>query len=273
MSYLSNSRRCKLFEEIANNTWKHVIRNHSTGVQVSEVGKTNDIVAEIRASHLADNNIGVWANPGHLEIENGSDLDIFVETKVGMFVWWALQAKVLKRDGTYKGLTTLHGREYQWDKLRRLSEQTGCFSRYLLYNGLADFRMYMDDQCNRRFDEDQYGCSLVRLDDMEAIALDRVPRFRDFHPIYAEPWRIIPCCYINPSRLKTQTYSLAQIQDSVKYYEAAKGNPELFETGETMIDPKGNDIAIDAINKFSEEHGREPIARMVLRSTAALGAR
>ena len=269
--FLPSSRRCRLFEEIASNTWKHVIRNHRTGVQVNEPGRTNDIVAEIRDSYLADNNIGIWANNGSKEIEHGSDLDVFVETKPGIFVWWALQAKVLMRDGTYKGLKQLHNGEYQWEKLEKLEARTGCFSRYLLYNGVEGYEPKdLVDRCHRPFDADQYGCSLVATTRFKGMALSKVPRFSDFHPAFAEPWRIIPCCPVSTKREDLQYYSIRQIKDSLSYYSPSKGNPKLFFDEEKSREL--NDLPIDTIRELSEEVGWEPVARMVIRSTVSLKA-
>ncbi len=238
-------------------------------MQVNEPGKTNDIVAEIRDSILADNNIGIWANNGFKEIDHGSDLDVFVETRPGIFVWWALQAKVLMRDGTYKKVKDLHGHEYQWDKLDRLEERAGCFSRYLLYNGIADYEhTNVLDGCNRAFSADQYGCSLVETAAFKHIALSKVPRFRDFHPHHAEPWRIIPCCLVSTQRDDLTYYSIGQVKDSVSYYPPAERNPELFLEEETSLEL--NDLPMDTIRTSSEEVGWEPVARMVLRSTKGL---
>jgi hypothetical protein len=273
MTFLSGSRRCRLFDEIASNTWRHVIRNHRTGVQVSEMGRTYDIVAEIRDSYLADNNIGIWCNPGFKEIEHGSDLDVFVETRPGIFVWWALQAKVLMKDGAYKGLKGLHNGQYQWDLLKRLEERAGCFTRYLLYNGVANYsHENVNDGCNRPFEPDQYGCSLVETTTFMDIALSKVPRFRDFHPDHAEPWRIIPCCLVSTKREDLTYYSLAQVKNSMNYYTPAKENPQFFfdEDSLELNSSELNRYPVSAISNFSEGVGREPIARMVLRSTVSL---
>ncbi|MDR0833382.1 MAG: hypothetical protein LBN93_04245, partial [Candidatus Symbiothrix sp.] len=96
----SKTTRCALFQEIASEIWYEIIYHHQVGVNVPEIGITNRIIAKL----LHNKNCGVWANPGYKEDEFGSDLDIFVETTTGSFVWYALQAKVLKKDGCYHGV-------------------------------------------------------------------------------------------------------------------------------------------------------------------------
>ncbi|MFN8396475.1 MAG: hypothetical protein U0176_17760 [Bacteroidia bacterium] len=269
MKFLNGSRRCRLFELIASNTWQHMIRNHQTGIQLIETGRTNDIIAEIRDTYLSSGNVGVWANPGHREIDHGSDMDIFVETNPGRFVWWALQAKVLSADGTYKGLKKLHNGEYQWDKLERLQGSAGCFIRYLLYNGVANYEHdSLVDSCNLPFPPHQYGCSLVEIPTFKSIALARVPRFRDFHPDHAEPWRIIPCCLVSSLRDDPTYYNIDQVRNGVSYYEPADGNPPIFSEGEKALEL--NNLPVNAIRTFTTEAQREPQFSMVLRTTASL---
>jgi hypothetical protein len=268
MTFLPRSHRCRLFEEIASNTWKQVMKYHRHGIHLAEIGKTNEIIVDIKESNLGDRNIGIWAANGIHENIFGSDIDIFVETKPGLFVWWALQAKVLSVDGTYKGLTKASTLGYQWDKLDRLADLSGCFARYLLYNGVADYQYFAQDACKRTFEEDQFGCSLVETHDMARIALAGVPRFDDFHPQYAQPWRTIACCLMSTKYLDVGYYSAAQIEDAVKYYPDRDASADFFP--QTIELELKNLERVDAIRVYSREAGWEPAYRMVLRSTRSL---
>lgn len=273
---LHKTKRCTLFEKIASDTWRDLIADHSVGIQVNEPGTTNRIIAQIRRSTLAFPNIGVWANNGFLEKYFGSDMDIFVETTKGRYVWWALQSKVLRLNGSYEGVSTPHGTEYQWNKLNRLANIAGCEVRYLLYNGVAAYSHKGIDNCNRDFNEDQFGCSLVKTKDVERIALTKTPTFNDFHDSLAQPWRIITCCPYNPinqNKRKNDSenkiyYSLSQIREAVEYY------PEVGENFEIIYDEKEkepvNELPLDAINIFSESIERKPAFRLVVRSTSSL---
>jgi hypothetical protein len=268
MISLSRTKRCRLFEKIANDTWFHIIRNHRTGTQVNEPGKTNDIIAEIRDNHLSYPNIGVWAINGFREIVYGSDIDIFVETESGHFVWWALQAKVLRLEGNYDGVSTLRGGEYQWVKLNRLKASAGCEVRYLLYNGVDGFIFNGEDICKRDFSQEQFGCSLVNTTDMERVALAKTPVFKDFHPELAQPWRIITCCLYPRKSKNTVFYSTSQIRAALRYYPEMIADNRIFT--EQYEEEALNELPLDAINNFSEESGRKPPFRMVIRTTSSL---
>ena len=173
MINLSATNRCKLFEEIANSIWTHIIHNQRVSVNVSEIGITMDIIASIRTHSTSIPNFGVWANPGYNENVFGSDIDVFVETKMGQYIWYALQAKVLAKSGRYRDIKTKRAGEYQWKKLDRLSAVSGCISKYLFYNGVSNYHHFGFDTCNRSFDEKQFGCSIVDTNKVENVCLSK----------------------------------------------------------------------------------------------------
>lgn len=266
MFNIQSTKRCHLFEEIASHVWAHIIHNHNAGIEVSEIGITNDIASIIRNHYTRIPNFRVWSNPGHKESVNGSDIDIFVESSVGSFVWYAFQAKVLKLNGKYSDISGTRGGEYQWDKLNRLSIKAGCRSRYLFYNGVSGFNSSTMDQCKRQFLEPQFGCSIVDVPTVMSIAQNRNPSFNDFHPSAAQPWRVIVCCF---QKKKGNTfYSIEQVKNSVKYYE---GEPtQIMFQSEDNISTVQNEFGPNAINEFSMDVERIPFLRMVVRSTAGL---
>lgn len=268
MALLHSSKRCRLFIKIAEDIWNLVIRNHRTNTQANEPGITNNIIAEIRDNVLSFPNIGVWANNGFREIDHGSDIDVFVETVPGVYIWWALQAKVLRLNGRYEGVSDLHRGEYQWDKLVKLSTISGCVSRYLLYNGVSDFVFNSLDTCSRQFNESQFGCSLVKIDYFKRIALERNPNFSDFHPDLAEPWRIITCCINSIRGEKVTLYSAAQIKKAISYYPDSNKTSDFIR--ELKENQSVNDFSENFINEISEELERKPEFRIVVRTTESI---
>lgn len=266
MRNLAATNRCHLFEDIADEIWAHVIYNHRAGMDVSEIGITKDIIAAIRNHFNTIPNFGVWANPGYNEDLNGSDIDIFVETTTGNFIWYALQAKALRLNGRYQDMAGIRGGEFQWDKLNRLANQAGCISQYLLYNGVRDYKYSGQDKCNRTFSETQFGCSLVSTIDVERISLLRNPTFRDFHPLFVQPWRVIVCCKHDNN--KQTLYNISQVKRAVDYYPISFGNTNILRQDD--IGQKQNDLNVNAINNFSERTGRTPYYRMVIRTTRSL---
>lgn len=268
MVNLAATNRCILFEEIAEHVWKHVIHNHSASMDVSEIGVTKDIISSIRNHANRIPNFGVWANPGYNEDENGSDLDVFVETTTGQFVWYALQAKALRQNGRYQDMAGIRGGDYQWDKLNRLAQQGGCISRYLLYNGVSSYKHSGNDKCNRIFNEPQFGCSLVETSKVQHFALLRNPKFEDFHPANARPWRTILCCLHDLGQ--ATLFSGLQIKRALDYYQTQVDVTNISQEERNDNAERLNDLGANAINNISEGAGWTPYYRVVIRTTAGL---
>jgi len=263
MINISATNRCKLFEAIAQQIWEHVIFNHSAGEDISEIGITKDILACIKTNYYHTQNFGVWASRSLKEIDFGGDLDIFVETQKGRFVWYALQAKALKISGSYDKISSLHGGEYQWEKLERLQNLSGCFAKYLFYNGVENFIYTGNDKCNRLFDQTEFGCSLVDIENIKKISLSITePKFIDFHPYFAQPWRVIVCCKHDIS--KVQTYSLEEVQSSVAKRTQIIGN-------ENIVSSTGfiDDNTINILDNLNDEVDRKVEYQIVVRNTTS----
>jgi hypothetical protein len=202
MTYeVKSKRRGKYFKEIASIIWRKIIAAHNVDMDTNEPGITGDIITSIRTKNrFPARTFEVFARPGWREGEYGADLDLFVETADDKFRWFALQAKVLKRDGTYHSLKYGNAENQQWDKLNLLEAESGCQAFYLLYNGVKDFQHDAEDRCGVPFSEEHYGCSLVKVDfirsimdgEVEAISPSKVS-FADLHPNFAEPWHILSC--------------------------------------------------------------------------------
>lgn len=193
--------RCSLFENIATDVWNRIIYAHDVKMDLPEIGITADIIVDIL--HYAKSHpraFDVYAMPGYKEKWYGSDMDVFVEVAPNQFKWFALQAKVLKVNNTYDTFRDSSDTEMQWDKLAHLESTTGCKAYYLLYNGKNKFSYSGIDSCGREFSQDQFGCSLVEPTEVANLAKEKnekgfiSPKFTDFHPSLAQPWRILTCC-------------------------------------------------------------------------------
>lgn len=259
---LHATTRCSLFNSISKSIWEKIISHHKLGVERSEIAFTQDIIASLRGNA----NLGVWANPGRHENKNGSDIDIFVETTPNSFIWFALQAKVLKLNGRYSGLKKYGTGIQQWDLIKNLEQRTGCISKYLLYNGIGDYKYHGTDICNKSFDHKQFGCSLVAPDVMKEFSIGGTPKFRDIHPSYAQPWRVMTCC--RSGKGSFSLFGLNQIKNSVSYYETFFDNTQLAK--KSGLEKKLNDFGSNIINDSSERLGRQADFKILIRITSSL---
>ena len=219
MSILNDSARCKLFEDIASKVWKKIIKAHDVNANLPEIGITADILVKILQYNKGLTNFDVYAKNSWNESMYGSDIDVFVETYKNQYRWFALQAKILKSSNQYDKLRYASGGIFQWDKLTLLEAVSGCKSYYLLYNGRDGYVHNGNDSCDRNFTESQFGCSLVEPMDIKRIANKTKANgsfikatFEDFHPKFAQPWRILTCCYHDT--IGFELYSLEVIKNS-----------------------------------------------------------
>lgn len=239
MSYLAMSHRCQLFEEIADKIWRRICRKHSLGLNDKEEGITNDIIADIVEYHRDNylNNFDVYARAGYKESTTGSDIDLFVETEIDQYIWYPLQAKLLKKDRKYHSLFYAQKEKQQWELLTEL-ENFGAIPYYLFYNGFDNFSHRGRDKCSREYNERQLGCSIVRPLIVKNIYENkRLPEFTDFHITHSQPWRVLVCCH-NHSETK---FSLQEIEDSSVYLklekieQERKADNEFFYTDNRII--------------------------------------
>lgn len=255
---LINSGRCTLFNNIAGKVWERIINAHDVGINLREEGITYDILVDIlRFSKYYSGNFNVYAKPGYDENKYGSDLDVFVETSKNQYRWFALQAKILKSNNTYNTLRDGHSATnptYQWDKLKLLEAVSGCSAFYLLYNGKEradDYVFRQNDFCNRHYEEDKLGCSLVSVPIIEKLALRRNPSnsqfknptYEEIHPHNSEPWRTLVCCMLDKKEGTLYTKS------EVNYYNT-KFNP--IAEANIVDNIEGPGIDKEPIDDFTE---------------------
>jgi hypothetical protein len=261
MYRLDATKRCELFEIIADDIWDSIVDNHREGVHKNEIGITNDIVTIIRRHHRLHPNFGVWSNPGVDEDTNGGDIDIFVETDLNQFLWYALQAKVLKIGDKYERLI----KKRQWEKLANLQAVAGCIPFYLFYNGIDKKLSSTRDCCDKEVTEKQFGCMIAEIDIVERIASQRSePRYIDFYPRNGHPWRELVCCMAK--RRKGTILTLGQVQNALSYYEGVINSTIIYRgSNNEHLDSQVNTIRIN-----NNTVGRNPTHSFAIRTTAGL---
>lgn len=228
---IEETLRCKLFESIASKVWNDINRHHKVKMDMPEIGITAQIIVDILTYRVNfEQNFDVYVNKAFKESLYGGDIDIFVETDPNRYRWFALQAKALKHNKKYDTIRYDNKTRQQWESLRILESMTGCKGYYLLYNGIHTTHSLKlnKDSCYRMFADEQFGCSLVKLNKIEEIANQKhssgnykTPGYYDFHPDNAQPWRTLVCCYLDKGEERQTLYAIEGIEeDSKNYYPA-----------------------------------------------------
>ncbi len=228
---LHSTKRCELFNELSEVIWDEISDYHQLGCDSDESGITKYILREFkRFSSNVIRNFQLYAKPGYKESIYGGDLDVYLGIGWGQYRWFAMQAKLLKHNGIYDTMKdgySASNQSYQWDKLAHLEGVSGCTSLYLFYNGSNHgFKYSGNDRCHQSFDEKQFGCSVVETSMIKSDMEKRMkknpyhnPRFTDYHPSIALPWRELICC---PHRNRNQDftpYYREDIEGAVEEYE------------------------------------------------------
>jgi hypothetical protein len=218
MKSLSLNPSCDIFKAIAGAIWGRISRAHMVGVNLKEVGITADLVAEILwRYHKKGASIGVFVQESWNEKIYGSDLDVFIEVTKGQYAWFPMQAKLLKLNNIYDEIAIdPTATKQQWEKLLDLKKIATCYPFYLLYNGNNLLKNIPLDKCGSKVKGTQFGCSLVEPEKVAAIAISKhpkPPKFDDFHPHLAQPWKILTCC---PMFNFGSTYTIADIDKAMR---------------------------------------------------------
>lgn len=252
---------CELFRIISKRVWDKIIFHHSVNTEVPEIGLTNDIIAILRNYSRRNGEIGIWANNGWNEKEYGSDIDVFIERSKGKFVWYAMQAKVLKINNNYDIMA-----KHQWEMLNHLNERACCITKFLLYSGVSDFQYFGHDICENGYHEHQFGCSLVKPDIVRILSEKSNPTFYDFHPKVAHPWRSIVCCN---TPIESPLYSARQIRDAVTYYPKRLTETDVLydDSNFSEVEFNSENREFPSISESNEEVGRTPKYAIVIKET------
>lgn len=278
--YLSSSDRCILFENISSEVWNKIKRAHRVNANLREEGITADIIVDILDfSQNHRSNFEVYARPSYDESTYGSDMDVFVETNPNEYRWFALQAKILKRNNKYTTLRDTSNGTMQWDKLTLLEAVSGCKAYYLLYNGRLGFA-HQGNDCKGPFTAEQFGCSLVEPQIISGLANIQTPTgryinpsFEDIHPHDAIPWRKLVCCLhnVNDYRLYSEETIIASNPKFKKIDTDRIQNNNEFEV-EDGNEKQDNDIPLvpeNIINTAIREAKWNPAFRIIIKRSLA----
>jgi hypothetical protein len=136
------------------------------------------------------------------------------------------------------------------------------------------------DLCKREYTEEDLGCSIVSIIDVETLALKKLYGFHDYHLDFCHPWRVIVCCIRKASK---RTFTLKQVEKATKQYTALGGNDNVLNfitkpnqdgnlknDSNTFQSNSPADNNANTIIDFAESVNWEPDITMVIRNTTSL---
>lgn len=259
---------CKLFQDISSHIWREVSNNNFRGNPLSEEGITrNSVISAIQDYMEKTGSNKVIAQKARKEYEHGGDLEIYLQFSDRAYIRYFLQAKALKGDNTYRDVNhkVQSNGQYQWDLLAKYTQKAKCHGYYLFYNGIKNYN-YVGEDCAGRFNEQQLGCTIAKVDGVKNYCLTNktgtVPFQRSDaeHP-FGRPWRCLPCCL--------EHIDSGIIEDSIRLYSPAEIDmherfERIFESTMGFIERKRPLISI--VNSELENEGWAPSGRLLISS-------
>lgn len=243
------------------------------GIVPDERGITKDVITEIRLAAESNIELGVWAGEGGKEKEYGSDIDLLIEQGNKQFVWFALQAKILNKRSKYQKLDYSSGGEYQWAKLQRLANMSGCVPYFLFYNGANDYEVTFKDQYTGEiFSAGEYGCSVLPVDMAEEYVKRGFYRsnnsdFRYLHPNYAIRWSRLVHSNFNPHI--GRRFTEGQVSSYLNNFKKLTGNAlflhDFRDERFLNADGKGSHLTAPSMETAYEQNHWKPDYIIVLR--------
>lgn len=129
---------CDCIQKLSRDIYSFLTEIFKYKLSFSELGLTDFLVFHLvyNSDIFKLTNVEIYKCPWTIESVYGNDIDLFVENKSGCFNWYALQAKVMSYNGSFKDLIFKSRRKIQqWDKLTNHESTYGSKSYYLLYIG------------------------------------------------------------------------------------------------------------------------------------------
>ncbi len=153
----------------------------------------------------------------------GADIDLFVEQDPGIYFWFALQAKVMNKQGLYKDLRIKKKSPQQWEKLKDNETKHGSKAFYLFYNG--DYKKTglptpTRSDCQGTPALQDYGYGIVERQCIAAHFVGGAARakFTDFYPKDMDSLRKLLCCKVDDTTGLLQ-YTVADIHTAAPYVQ------------------------------------------------------
>jgi hypothetical protein len=262
---LENTNRCELIQETAISFWNDIIDLHRSGQDSSEIYYTKKLVSKIINSSKKLN-FSIWATEPGLEKKWGSDIDIYIERNTNNFKLYAFQAKLLKLGNEYSDINRFSNGNYQWDKLDKLKAYKDikkCYINYLFYNGVDDYSHNGLNCCNEKYNQEQFGLSYVRVEDVERIGLSKNSWFfDDFHSSFSKPLSELVCCYQKDDDNEIMSYDYDNILSTLNQYQQISFEQDLVDFIQRV---ESNNLETESNNERKIE--RNPDIIIVVRNT------
>lgn len=258
--------KCDLFQQISQQVWDEISKNHERGNRLSEEGITRGTVLSLVQDYaVSRRNINVFAQKAKKEVETGGDLEIYFEVGQGMFKRILLQAKLMEPEGCFEHLDRDSGstRRKQYDTLISYAKKVESDAFYLMYNGYSGYKV-TDFDCSGTYDEGQLGCAILSASEIkdycEKNHTGKMGETSNPKP-FGKPWRQLSCC--NQPTTNTKLYSPAEIDYDPYFRELFSGpGPGAIE----FIKPNKfiEEMVITENNDTIHAAGWNPAARIIV---------
>jgi hypothetical protein len=239
------TQHCENVRSFSRAVYSHLTEVFSYRLSFSELGLTDhfvlNLVRNTNWNGLQD--VEIYKVGWNIESVYGNDLDLFVQTNLGTYNWYALQAKVMSSNGSYKDLKEkTFALQQQWDKLLDHETQFNSKTFYLLYNGYYNTRRPLATNPTRSDcigipPIQELGLGIVETGTIKTIRADKTPSanlyFTDVFPQYIDSIRKLFCCkgslpatkkQFTRDEIKTDSYQRIYLNDNIKGEEIDNEN-------------------------------------------------
>lgn len=231
--------RCKHIRKFSTEVFHFLSDTFSYKLGFAELGMTDHLVKSIAeyARYTGDSSVEIYKLPPNIEAIYGNDLDLFVQTKSGQYVWYALQAKIMSYNGAYKDLINKSSSKNQWDKLLDHEKKFGSISYYLFYSGSPPTRsvtgLVKRNDCIGTPDIAELGLGIVKTKTVKNIRENILKPyglfyFRNVFPDDIDSLRKLICCedhissdtkFFVKEDIRTDIYTKVSIQEKIDYID------------------------------------------------------
>lgn len=197
----SSSRAADILEILAARTWRRIRASEELGTPYGEESITEANTLDMRAAGVRE--VLVVPVSKRAEAVYGADWEWYVGNPADGWWRYAVQAKRLSPDRTYRKLRYKVRGRLQSTLLRRYAERAGAVPLYCFYNYEPTLGAGAGGcwHCPLPYAPEQLGCTLAPLDvALRFMRRGAKPAFRAIHAADAAiPWRcLLRCPGLNP---------------------------------------------------------------------------
>lgn len=190
------------------------------------------------------------------ESKYGHDFDLYVECCPGLFMYFALQAKVMNFNGKYAGFDIS---KKQWEKMKKHEKDFRSKAFYMFYNGKylkssAPFPARTD--CLGIPIMEEYGIGIVENCEVEKVATTSGKTslsFADFFPDQMDAFRKLFYCPCGNLGI-THLHSINEIDTKPPYFQITSNSDDFEDEEYKDFNPdevRGNAPIRIIVKKFS----------------------